>query len=307
MGHGTVADEIKGANKGGASGQGAILSIEEAGVRFRSYVNGDERFMGPEDSMEVQAKLGSDIALVFDECTPFHVSRDYTARSTERTHRWLDRCLRWHAEHGPPGQLVYGIVQGGVYEDLRRASAAAVAASGVRRHRDRRLARAGQGADVRGRGLDDGRVARRPPPPPARRGRHRRPAARRRARDRHLRLRDADAVGPPRCRVVPDPERAGESTSRRPAGRRATSRSSRAARARPAPAASAAPTCATCSRRASCSPSAWSRCTTSRSSPASWPTCAGRSPRIAWPRSPPRSGGALRLRPRPLVEPAIVS
>ena len=59
MGHGTVADEIKGANQGGASGQGAILSIEEAGVRFRSYVNGDERFMGPETSMEVQARLGT--------------------------------------------------------------------------------------------------------------------------------------------------------------------------------------------------------------------------------------------------------
>ena len=59
--------------------------------------------MAPETSMEVQAALGSDIALVFDECTPFHVDRDYTARSTERTHRWLRRCLDWHAEHGPDG------------------------------------------------------------------------------------------------------------------------------------------------------------------------------------------------------------
>ena len=57
--------------------------------------------MGPETSMEIQANLGSDIALVFDECTPFHVDREYTARSTERTHRWLDRCLDWHDEHGP--------------------------------------------------------------------------------------------------------------------------------------------------------------------------------------------------------------
>jgi queuine tRNA-ribosyltransferase len=79
----------------------------------------------------VQAALGSDIALVFDECTPFHGGRDYTARSTERTHRWLDRCLAWHAEHGPEGQVVYGIVQGGVEEDLRRASAQAVAARPV--------------------------------------------------------------------------------------------------------------------------------------------------------------------------------
>ena len=69
-------------------------------------------------------------ALVFDECTPFNVTRDYTARSTERTHRWLDRCISWHDQHGPgPGmqQLVYGIVQGGVYEDLRRESTQAVA------------------------------------------------------------------------------------------------------------------------------------------------------------------------------------
>jgi queuine tRNA-ribosyltransferase len=128
MGHGTVADEIKGRGRPGER-EGAILSIDEDGVRFRSYLDGSERFLGPESSMEVQAALGSDIALVFDECTPFHVTREYTASSTARTHRWLDRCLRWHREHGPPGQAVYGIVQGGVYEDLRRESAATVAGS----------------------------------------------------------------------------------------------------------------------------------------------------------------------------------
>jgi queuine tRNA-ribosyltransferase len=164
MGHGTIADEIKarpsrnrrgersakggvqehavgegsvrkgpareGPVREGPAREGAILSIEEQGVRFRSYVDGVERFISPEDSMAVQALLHSDIALVFDECTPFHVDRDYTERSTERTHRWLKRCLDWHAEHGPSDQLVYGIVQGGVYEDMRRASARTVAASG---------------------------------------------------------------------------------------------------------------------------------------------------------------------------------
>jgi queuine tRNA-ribosyltransferase len=130
MGHGTVADEIKGRASQGPERDGAILAITEEGVRFRSYTDGAVRFLSPEGSMEVQAALGSDIALAFDECTPFHVSRDYTAASTERTHRWLRRCLDWHAEHGPPDQAVYGIVQGGVYEDLRRASAQAVAASG---------------------------------------------------------------------------------------------------------------------------------------------------------------------------------
>ncbi len=138
MGHGGVADEIKGRGRGGREGDGdgaparagAILAIEEEGVRFRSYVDGRERTLTPEGSMQVQAQLGSDVALVFDECTPFHVDRDYTARSTERTHRWLGRCLTWHAQHGPPRQLVYGIVQGGVLEDLRRESAQVVAASG---------------------------------------------------------------------------------------------------------------------------------------------------------------------------------
>ncbi|MDQ6835796.1 MAG: tRNA guanosine(34) transglycosylase Tgt [Actinomycetota bacterium] len=133
MGHGGVADEIKGRRSQGASGadsSGTILAIEEAGVRFRSYLDGGERFMGPETSMAVQGALGSDIALVFDECTPFHVSRDYTARSMERTHRWLARCLAWHEREGPAGQVVYGIVQGGTERDLRATSAETVAASG---------------------------------------------------------------------------------------------------------------------------------------------------------------------------------
>jgi queuine tRNA-ribosyltransferase len=134
MGHGTVAQEIKsrGRQASSAHSRGTILSIEEQGVRFRSYIDGRDCFLSPEGSMRVQAELGSDIALVFDECTPFHVDRDYTARSTERTHRWLQRCLSWHAEHGPAEQLVYGIVQGGVHEDLRRASAREVAASACR-------------------------------------------------------------------------------------------------------------------------------------------------------------------------------
>jgi queuine tRNA-ribosyltransferase len=128
MGHGSVAEEIKRRRDPRKS---MVISIEEEGVRFRSYADGGERFMGPETSMEVQAALGSDIALAFDECTPFHVERDYTASSMERTHRWLDRCVAWCREHAPPGQLLYGIVQGGVYEDLRAESTAYVASAGV--------------------------------------------------------------------------------------------------------------------------------------------------------------------------------
>lgn len=130
MGHGTVAEEIKARSRGlPGEREGAVLDIGEDGVRFRSYVDGRTRFISPEDSMAVQAALRSDVALVFDECTPYHVDRAYTQRSTERTHRWLQRCLDWHAANGPAGQMVYGIVQGGVYEDLRRESAQTVAAS----------------------------------------------------------------------------------------------------------------------------------------------------------------------------------
>ncbi|HLI61199.1 MAG TPA: tRNA guanosine(34) transglycosylase Tgt, partial [Solirubrobacteraceae bacterium] len=144
MGHGGVADEIKGRNRpgtaggardghspGGASGdaRGAIIAIEERGVRFRSYIDGGERFLGPESSMATQAALGSDIGLVLDECTPFHAGHEYWARSMERTHRWLERCLDWHAAHGPAEQVVYGIVQGGTDEELRTISAQTVAES----------------------------------------------------------------------------------------------------------------------------------------------------------------------------------
>jgi queuine tRNA-ribosyltransferase len=132
MGHGGVADEIKGrrttANGANAS-NGSILAIEERGVRFRSYIDGSERFLGPEESIGMQAAIGSDIALVLDECTPFHSGYDYTARSMERTHRWLERCLEWHERNGPSGQGVYSIVQGGTYHDLRIQSTQAVAAA----------------------------------------------------------------------------------------------------------------------------------------------------------------------------------
>ncbi len=164
MGHGNVADEIKGRAR--PRMEGSILAITEDGVRFRSYLDGGERQMTPESSMEIQAALHSDIALVFDECTPYHVTREYTARSTERTHRWLRRCLSWHAEHGPPDQLVYGIVQGGVEPDLRCESAATVAASDAGGHRDRRNAGPRQAPDERGRRLDDGELQRLAPDKP---------------------------------------------------------------------------------------------------------------------------------------------
>ena len=128
LAHGGVADEIKG--RRGQDG-GVKVEISEDGVAFQSLLDGSDRYLSPEESMRIQAALGADIALAFDECTPFHADRDYTARSTERTHRWLERCLAWHQKEGPESQAVFGIVQGGVHEDLRRESAATVAAAGV--------------------------------------------------------------------------------------------------------------------------------------------------------------------------------
>jgi queuine tRNA-ribosyltransferase len=128
LAHGGVADEIKG--RRGQDG-GVKVEISEEGVAFQSLLDGSDRYLSPEESMRIQAALGSDIALAFDECTPYHADRDYTARSTERTHRWLGRCLDWHDKEGPEHQAVFGIVQGGVHEDLRRESAAAVGAAGV--------------------------------------------------------------------------------------------------------------------------------------------------------------------------------
>jgi queuine tRNA-ribosyltransferase len=130
LAHGGVANEVKGSGRQGGD-HGSVVSIEEEGVHFRSYRDGAELFISPEVSMQVQAALGSDIALVFDECTPFHADRNYTARSTERTHRWLDRCLAWHEQEGPGRQAVFGIVQGGIHEDLRRESAEYISATGV--------------------------------------------------------------------------------------------------------------------------------------------------------------------------------
>jgi queuine tRNA-ribosyltransferase len=129
LAHGGVADEIKG-RRGGTAGT-AKVEISEEGVAFQSLLDGSDRFLGPEESMRIQAALGSDIALTFDECTPAHADRDYTARSTERTHRWLDRCLEWHGREGPSDQAVFGIVQGGVHEELRRESADRTAAAGI--------------------------------------------------------------------------------------------------------------------------------------------------------------------------------
>ena len=102
-----------------------LRKIEEAGVHFNSHVDGRAIFMGPEESMRIQANLGSDIAMAFDECVKIPSPRDYVQRSCDRTYRWLERCKaaldRFRAEEDAvnPGQMLFGINQGAVFHDLR--------------------------------------------------------------------------------------------------------------------------------------------------------------------------------------------
>ena len=94
--------------------------ITEEGVEFRNHLNGDKLFFSPEVSIEIQEKLGSDIAMSFDECIPWPADYDYVKKSTERTLRWAKRGLLAHKKED---QALFGIVQGGDYEDLRKMCA----------------------------------------------------------------------------------------------------------------------------------------------------------------------------------------
>jgi queuine tRNA-ribosyltransferase len=136
-----------------------LRKITEDGVAFQNHLDGTPTFISPESAMEIQAALGSDIAMVLDECPPWPCEYDYAARSVERTHRWAARCqdaarklkeggnvqrptsnvqrstdendARDAINHQPStiNQMVFGIVQGGTFEDLRRSSAQALAAA----------------------------------------------------------------------------------------------------------------------------------------------------------------------------------
>lgn len=100
---------------------GAMRKISEEGVEFRSHIDGSKHMLSPEKSMEVQNSLGSDIIMAFDECTPYPADRDYVKASLERTTRWLKRCKDYH--RNTEQQSLFGIMQGGMYKDLRRESA----------------------------------------------------------------------------------------------------------------------------------------------------------------------------------------
>lgn len=99
---------------------GDLRKITEEGVTFRSHIDGSKKFLSPEVSMEVQMALGSDIVMAFDECVPYPADYDYAKKSTERTIRWLKRCKKAMTA---PNQGLFGIVQGGMYKELREWSA----------------------------------------------------------------------------------------------------------------------------------------------------------------------------------------
>jgi len=129
LGYGSVADEIKG--KGNLKNRNkSLLNISEEGALFKSYVDGRNYLLSPEKSIDIQRDIGADLILVFDECTPFHVNKSYTAKSMERSHRWSTRSINsferkniYFSNHGSAGsQALYGIIQGGIHEDLRDES-----------------------------------------------------------------------------------------------------------------------------------------------------------------------------------------
>ena len=99
---------------------GDLRKISEEGVAFRSHIDGSSQFLSPEKAVEVQMALGSDIAMAFDECTPYPADYDYACKSMRLTTRWAKRCKDVHTRQD---QALFGIVQGGMYPDLRRESA----------------------------------------------------------------------------------------------------------------------------------------------------------------------------------------
>ncbi|MCL5063178.1 MAG: tRNA guanosine(34) transglycosylase Tgt [Nitrospiraceae bacterium] len=114
----------------------SLRRITEDGVEFRSHIDGSLHFLSPEKAMEIQAMLGSDIAMAFDECTPYPAEYDYAVKSLELTTKWAGRCKEYLEKSTPPvpplarggeggvmsSQALFGIIQGGMYKDLRKKS-----------------------------------------------------------------------------------------------------------------------------------------------------------------------------------------
>ena len=105
---------------------GPLRKITEEGVEFRSHLDGSKHMLNPEKAMEIQNALGSDIMMAFDECAPYPATREYVKNSLERTTRWLQRCKDAHKN--TENQALFGIIQGGMYKDLREQSAKEITA-----------------------------------------------------------------------------------------------------------------------------------------------------------------------------------
>jgi queuine tRNA-ribosyltransferase len=100
-----------------------IRKIREEGVTFQSHLDGSKQFIGPEESMDIQQALGSDIAMAFDVCSPYPCDWETAKKNMEITHRWAERCKKHHTRED---QALFGIVQGAFYKDLRVESAKAL-------------------------------------------------------------------------------------------------------------------------------------------------------------------------------------
>ncbi len=105
---------------------GKLRKITEEGVRFQSHIDGSRHMLTPEKAVEIQNALGSDIMMAFDECAPYPADRTYVKNSLERTTRWLKRCKDAHKD--TEKQSLFGIMQGGMYKDLRKQSAEEIVA-----------------------------------------------------------------------------------------------------------------------------------------------------------------------------------
>lgn len=125
--------------KGECNNQAKLVKIDDNGVTFRSHIDGSTHRFTPESAIEIQHKLGADIIMAFDECTPDDVGKKYTREAMERTHRWAERCIRAHKElsshaqgkvaegrRGGSNQFLFGIIQGANHRELREESARAI-------------------------------------------------------------------------------------------------------------------------------------------------------------------------------------
>ncbi len=123
MGEGVNADEIKCRNNK-PTRKKSLTKITEEGAAFRSYKDGRKLFLSPESAMDLQRKIGADFVVQLDECTAMHVTEKYTEDSMHMSHRWGDRSLKAFDEKHDGRQAIYGVVQGGIFKNLREESSA---------------------------------------------------------------------------------------------------------------------------------------------------------------------------------------